>query len=186
MKYSLTSLPCTARVTRASLGALLAVVVLSAPALGQTTQLPPYAKSADLSGPRFGLTILGEGIVQELATERDIHIQPHISQFGWQFEKQFYTKESGVTMVTEWIGLVGGLEQNVAIPSLSWLVGVRTRDGAEFGLGPNVTPAGTALVFATGMTFRSGALNIPVNVAVVPSRAGARVTLLTGFSLRRR
>jgi hypothetical protein len=87
--------------------------------------------------------------------------------------------------VTEWVGLVGGLDQNVMLPSLSWIVGVRTRDGAEFGIGPNVTPAGTAIVFATGMTFRTGALNVPVNVAVVPSKSGTRVSILTGFSLRR-
>ena len=89
-------------------------------------------------------------------------------------------------MVTEWVALVGGLEHSVVLPSLSWMVGVRTRDGAEFGIGPNITPAGTALVFATGMTFRTGALNIPVNVAVVPSRAGTRVSVLSGFSLRHR
>ena len=145
--------------------------------------LPPIAKSADLSGPRFGLTLLSDGMVQEL-NKRGIEVRPYISQFGWQFEKQFFTRDSGVTMVTEWVGLVGGLDQSVALPSLSWLVGVRTRDGAEFGIGPNITPAGTALVLATGMTFRAGILNIPVNVAAVPSRAGTRVTLLTGFSLR--
>ena len=104
----------------------------------------------------------------------------------WQFEKQFYTKDGPVTMVTEWVALVGGLEQSVVLPSLSWMVGARTRDGAEFGIGPNITPAGTALVLAGGMTFRAGALNIPVNVAVVPSKAGSRVTLLSGFSLRHR
>ena len=160
---------------------------LCSPALSQTTttQLPPYAKTADLSGPRFGLTLLSDGVVKALE-ERDITVAPRISQFGWQFEKQFYTRESGVTMVTEWIGLIGGLEQSVALPSLSWMVGVRTRDGAEFGIGPNITPAGTALVLATGMTFRSVVLNSPVNVAVVPSKAGTRVTLLTGFSLRHR
>ena len=112
--------------------------------------------------------------------------RPHISQFGWQFEKQFYSGDGRVTMVTEWVALVGGLEQSVVLPSLSWMVGVRTRDGAEFGIGPNVTPAGTALVLATGMTFRAGALNVPVNVAVVPSKSGTRVTVLSGFSLRRR
>jgi hypothetical protein len=109
-----------------------------------------------------------------------------VSQFGWQFEKQFFARDSGVTMVTEWIGLLGGLEQSVALPSLSWLVGIRTRDGAEFGIGPNITPAGTALVFATGMTFRTSAVNVPVNVAVVPSKSGTRVSIMTGFSLRRR
>jgi hypothetical protein len=82
--------------------------------------------------------------------------------------------------------MVGGLEQDAVLPSLSWLVGVRTRDGAEFGIGPNITPAGSGLVLATGMTFRAGALNIPVNVAFTPSKGGSRVSVLTGFSLRRR
>ena len=134
-------------------------------------QLPPYARTANLSGPRFGITFLADSVVKSLE-ERDIHVSPHVSQFGWQFEKQFYTKDSGVTMVTEWVALLGGLEQGVALPSLSWLVGVRTHDGAEFGVGPNITPVGTALVLATGMTFRSGAFNIPVNVAVVPLEGG--------------
>src|SRR5439155_21870687 len=92
-----------------------------------------------------GLTLLADGVVKKLE-ERDINVGPHISQFGWQFEKQFYTKDGPVTMVTEWVALVGGLEQSVVLPSLSWMVGARTRDGAEFGIGPNVTPAGTGLV----------------------------------------
>jgi hypothetical protein len=66
------------------------------------------------------------------------------------------------------------------------VVGIRTRDGAEFGIGPNITPAGSALVVAAGMTLRSGALNVPLNVAVVPAKSGLRVSLLSGFSLRRR
>ena len=173
---------------RHATAAVFMVLLSGAPALCQASaadpQLPPYARTADLSGPRFGLTLLPQGVVKELA-ERDISVNPWVTQFGWQFEKQFYTRDSGVTMVTEWVGLIGGLDQSVAIPSLSWLVGVRTRDGAEFGIGPNITPAGTAIVLATGMTFRAGMMNIPVNIAAVPSKNGTRVTLLTGFSLRR-
>jgi hypothetical protein len=41
-------------------------------------------------------------------------------------------------------------------------------------------------VFAAGVTFRSGALNLPVNFAVVPSGAGARVSVLAGFNFRTR
>jgi hypothetical protein len=146
--------------------------------------IPPPAQTVDLSGPRFGMTLLSEGVVAKLA-EREIVVGPHISQIGWQFEKLFYTQSSGLSMVTEWVGLLGGLDQSAALPSLSWMVGVRTRDGAEFGIGPNVTPAGTALVLATGMTFRAGAFNIPLNVAFVPSKSGSRVTILSGISLRR-
>ena len=81
--------------------------------------------------------------------------------------------------------LFGGLEQGVVLPSLSWLAGMRTRSGTEFGVGPNLTPVGVALVIAAGMTLRAGALNIPFNVAVVPSKSGTRVSVLTGFNRRK-
>jgi len=179
--YSFASI--VTRIVKPVAGGVLLAMLACAPAASQT--LPPIAKTADLSGPRFGLTLLSDGVVQELA-KRDIDVSTPISQFGWQFERQFFAKGGPVTMVTEWVVLVGGLEQSVALPSLSWMVGVRTHDGAEFGIGPNITPAGTALVLATGMTFRAGALNVPVNVAVVPSKVGTRVSVLTGFSLRQR
>ena len=184
MHRSLSSAWSLTSAIRHTAHAALLTLALAAPSLCQPA-LPPVAKTADLSGPRFGFTLLSDGVMKKLE-DRHISVGPQISQFGWQFEKQFYTKDSGVTMVTEWVGLLGGLDQSVALPSLSWMVGVRTRDGAEFGIGPNVTPAGTSLVLATGMTFRTGALNIPLNVAAIPSRSGTRVTILSGFSLRHR
>lgn len=167
--------------------ATLLTFVLHSPALSQTTasRLPPVAKTTNLSGPRFGLTLLADGVVNKLE-ERDIKVGSHISQFGWQFEKQFYSKGSGLTAVNEWVVLVGGLEQGLAMPSVSWIVGLRTKEGAEFGAGPNLTPAGVALAIAAGVTFRAGALNVPMNFAVVPSKAGVRVSMLTGFNFRRR
>ena len=165
--------------------ALLALVSLAvaAPVAAQT--IPPPARTVSLSGPRFGITMLGDGVVAKLQ-ERSIDVRPVMTQFGWQLEKQFFSSQGGLTAVTEWVGLLGGLEQSVALPSLSWMVGVRTRDGAEFGIGPNLTPAGTALVVAGGVTFRAGVLNVPVNLAVVPSKAGVRVSVLSGFNLRGR
>ena len=165
--------------------AAVALLTLASATPSVAQMLPPPVNTANLAGPRFGLTLLSDGVVQTLA-EREIYVGSHVSQFGWQLERQFFTQDSGVTMVTEWVALVGGLEQGVALPSLSWLVGIRTKDGTEFGIGPNFTPAGSALVLATGMTFRQGAVNIPVNVAVVPSKSGTRVSLMTGFGLRQR
>jgi hypothetical protein len=147
-------------------------------------QIPPVAKTVSLSGPRFGFTFLSDGIVDTLKTE-DITVANGISQFGWQFERQFYSKEGGPTVLNEWVLLAGGLDQGVLLPSLNWLVGLRTREGAEFGIGPNITPVGVALAIAAGVTFRAGVLNIPMNFAVVPSKAGLRVSMLTGFTLRR-
>ena len=131
------------------------------------------------------MTFLDEGVIAKLA-ERNIEVKSSISQFGWQFEKQFYTKDGGVTAVNEWVFLLGGLDQGVALPSLSWLVGVRTRDGAEFGIGPNITPGGVALALAAGVTLRAGKLNVPINVAIVPSKVGTRISVMTGFNMRGR
>lgn len=145
---------------------------------------PPPVRTLSLDGPRFGLTMLNDGVRAKLL-ERNIDVKSAISQFGWQFERQFYVRDSGVTAMTEWVALLGGLDQGVVIPSLNWMVGLRTKEGAEFGVGPNLTPAGVALAISAGVTFRSGALNVPMNFAVVPTRAGTRVSVLTGFTLRR-
>ena len=146
---------------------------------------PPFTKTVNLSGPRFGMTSLSPGVVSELE-KRSIEVGSNISQFGWQFEKEFYAKGSGLAAVNEWVVLVGGLEQGHVLPSLSWLVGLRTREGVEFGVGPNVTPVGVALVFAAGVTMRTETFNIPLNVAVVPSNIGTRISVLTGVNMRRR
>ena len=165
--------------------AALLILGLSAPAMSQP-MVPPPADVVSLSGPRVGFTVLSQSIVDTLKKDNQITVAPLISQFGWQFEKQFYSTQTGPTAVTECVLLLGGLDQGVAIPSLSWLVGVRTREGAEFGVGPNITPTGVALALAAGITFRAGTMNVPVNFAVVPSKSGTRVSVLTGFSLRRR
>jgi len=151
--------------------AVVMIVLSSMPALAQS--VPPPPRTVNLSGPRFGVSWLSPGVVHMLP-ERSIEVRPLITQFGWQFEKQFFNKGSGLRAVHEWVVLVGGLEQDVVLPSVSWIVGLRTQEGAEFGIGPNVTPAGTAVVLAAGITFRSGTLNLPVNFAVVPSKAGTR------------
>lgn len=164
--------------------AAVLALTFSTPALSQPT-VPPVAEMVSLSGPRFGGTFLSDGIVRKLKKDVGLAVAPFVSQFGWQFEKQFYSGGSGPTAVTEAVVLFGGLEQGVALPSVSWLVGVRTKNGTEFGVGPNITPVGVALAISGGMTFRSGVLNIPVNLAVVPSKSGVRVSVLSGFSLRR-
>jgi hypothetical protein len=165
------------------------IVGLAVPAAAQTDNVvnpPPPVRSVNLSGPRFGFTSLSQGIVDKLQQERDITVSSGISQFGWQFEKQFYSKAGGLAAVNEFVFLLGGLEQGVALPSASWMVGLRSQSGLEFGIGPNITAAGVALAVAGGVTFRSGALNVPVTFAVVPSKDGMRVSMLTGFNFRGR
>jgi|SRR5688572_22613385 len=148
--------------------------------------LPPRPlQMVDLSGPRFGVTMLSQGAVDTLAQDHEIVVRPLVSQFGWQFEKRLYTSPEGMSALTEFVPLISGLEQGQALPSLNWLTGVRTASGMEFGIGPNFSPVGVGLVLAVGVTVRSGALNIPLNFAVATSKTGARVTILTGFTIRR-
>lgn len=163
---------------------VLAPLTLPLTAAAQSgMQAPARVRELRLSGPRVGVTMLSDGVREELRKE-SIDVRSTISQFGWQFERQFYSKEGGVTAVNEWVVLLGGLDQGTAIPSLNWIVGLRTAEGAEFGVGPNITPAGVALAVSAGVTFKAGSLNVPMNFAVVPSKAGTRVSLLTGFTLR--
>jgi hypothetical protein len=165
------------------------VLGVALPAAAQTESVitpPAPVRSVNLSGPRFGFTSLSQGIVDKLESERGITVSSGISQFGWQFEKQFYSKAGGLAAVNEFVLLVGGLEQGVALPSATWMVGLRSPTGLEFGIGPNITPAGVALAVAGGVTFRSGSLNVPVTFAVVPSKDGMRVSMLTGFNFRGR
>jgi hypothetical protein len=165
---------------------LFALTLFAVPSLvaAQPAIPAPAAGTIDLAGPRFGVTMLPDGVIDKLR-EKDIQVGASISQFGWQFEKQFYSKKDGPTFLNEWVALIGGLDQGVVIPSVSWLVGLRTKEGAEFGIGPNVTPAGVALAVSAGVTFRAGMLNVPMNFAVVPSKSGTRFSVLTGFTLRR-
>lgn len=153
-------------------------------ASAQDTQRPPDTMS--LSGPRAGVTFLSQGIRDKTLDDYDQELGPVISQFGWQFEKRFLSSETGATAVTEWVVLFGGADQGVFIPSLTWLLGMRTVGGIEFAAGPNLSPVGMAVAIAAGVTFRAGNLNVPLNVAVVPSASGARVSFLMGFNSKRR
>lgn len=165
------------------------VLVVAAPGQALAQVIPPPqtpAETISLAGPRFGATFLSNGIRGKLRDDADIEVGSMISQFGWQKEKRFLSSPNGLTGVTEWVVLFGGMDQGVVLPSFSWLVGMRSVKGVEFALGPNLSPGGVALAAAAGVTFRAGNLNIPLNVAAVPSKSGVRVSFLAGFNTRKR
>ena len=163
------------------------LVVASSEASAQTAGSSPQpADTIRLSGPRAGVTFLSPGVRDKISDEFMEEVGPVISQFGWQFEKRFMSSENGATAVTEWVLLFGGADQGLFVPSLTWLLGLRTTGGIEFAAGPNLSPAGMAVAIAAGVTLRAGNLNVPLNVAVVPSASGARVSFLMGFNSKRR
>lgn len=174
------------RPSPALLAAALLCMAAAAPeaALAQSPpNVPAPTRQVNLSGPRFGVTYLAGAITDSLAAH-DLDVAPVITQFGWQWERIFYGVAGGPVVVSEWVLLVGGLDQQVFLPSLSWLIGIRTNRGAEFGVGPHVGPSGVALAIAGGVTKQLGTMNIPLNVALVPTRIGPRVSFLAGISMR--
>jgi hypothetical protein len=174
---------------RSLASASLVVVVLSLMPRDASAQVVPApsqpVESMSLEGPRIGATVLSDGIRGRLLQKRGVDVGPVITQIGWQTEKRFLSSANGWTGVIEGVVLAGGFEQGVVLPSLNWLFGLRTAKGVEFAVGPNLTPAGIALVAAGGVTVKAGNLNVPVNVAIVPSRDGVRVSLLAGFNWRK-
>lgn len=163
-------------------------VVAQKPNAVQIKQEANYSKIVtplELSGPRVGFTFIAPGeTANDLKTEFDA--SPFITQFGWQFEKQYFALENGTAGLVEFVGLIGGLEQGLFLPSANMLIGVRSSTGAEFAFGPNISLSGAAFVLAVGHTYKSGNLNFPVNFAVVPSTKGVRFSLLFGFNAQTR
>jgi len=141
----------------------------------------------NLNGPRVGATYLGQGeALDRLSEVWGKDVQPIVTQFGWQFETRFFSLPSGTAGLVEAVILIGGLEQNLFLPSATFLVGLRNSKGLEIGFGPNLSLSGAAFAFAAGMTFSSNQINFPVNLAVVPATDGVRVSLLIGFNARKR
>jgi hypothetical protein len=71
---------------------LLVLFAASTPAWSQTVwrQANPRPRgitdTVDMTGPRFGVTMLNQRSVDTLFEQTGITVQPRDSQFGWQFE----------------------------------------------------------------------------------------------------
>jgi hypothetical protein len=147
------------------------------------TLLSAEAQIEKLAGPRVGVTMITPGSlasiirgdvpffsneVREEWTGSTGEYGAAISQYGWQWESRF-ADGGNITGIVEWIALVGGMEKGMFLPSVSSMVGLRTAKGIEFAVGPNVSLGGVAMVFGAGYNFKFGKLNVPVNIAYVPS-----------------
>jgi len=164
--------------------AVLGLVLATTSATTLAAQQPSdMTRTLYRTGPRFGATWLGQQMADTISARLHQKIGMVISQFGWQYERQFASLEGGPVALNEFLLMFGGLDQGTVIPSLTWLVGVRTPGQFEFGVGPKLTPAGVSLAISAGQTFRAGSLNIPVNIGVIPSKFGTRASLLTGFNI---
>lgn len=177
-----------ARTSRAAL-LILGLAFLPASALAQIDSVP-------LPGPgvRAGMDPLDESVFENridgprvgmgFAAGRD-----PVSQFGWHFERHVAPDSRGPWFVIQTVVLASGSETGRFVPSVSMILGVRLKDGYEFGVGPSLSAGGsqtgTGVVLAVGRTFRVGAVRVPLNLAMVTRKEGdPRFSLLTGWAIR--
>ena len=147
--------------------------------------LSANAQIESLAGPRIGFVYMTasptttflngdlklEDIVELPQNYDDIAKGALTTLYGWQWESRFADGEA-ITGIVEWIVLVAGMEKGKFLPSVSSMVGARTESGLEFAMGPNLSLGGVSMVFGAGYNFKFGNLNVPVNFAFVPGRAG--------------
>ena len=163
--------------------ALSLIAVAQGGSAQESTFRPP--KPIKLSGPRAGLTYIGGDLGKYM---RDNNISQYISQVGWQFETRYFETRDGLQGLIETVILLGGFETDQPVLSLSLLVGFRTRDGFEAGVGPSLSTAGEgtrSFVFAVGHTYKNDNVYIPINFAIDPSAGAVKYTFLVGFILRK-
>ena len=122
------------------------------------------------SGPRFGLTYITNGKLTDDIEEEFGVTSNLISQFGFQFEKQIMGDEN-IAGIIEGILFIGGVDQGLFLPSVSGMFGVRNKAAWELAVGPNLSVNGAAMVVGFGKSFNFGNINIPVNIAWVPSNS---------------
>jgi len=141
------------------------------------------AQIESMAGPRIGLTIIAPGETSDFLNEHDGNTAI-TTQYGWQWESRFTSGTEFVGLV-EWVLVVGGMEKGKFMPSVSSIVGFRNADGLELGMGPNLSFGGLGMVFGIGMNYKSGDLNLPVNIIVVPPKedSGFAISFMLGFNM---
>jgi hypothetical protein len=172
--------------------------------------LTANAQIQQLAGPRIGMTLITAGSGADFIHKGFNYIDEgnqklgetgsaFITQYGWQWESRFADGGGDVTGIVEWVALVGGMEQGLFLPSVSSVIGMRTSNGLEVGVGPNLSLTGVGMVFAIGHNFKSGNLNLPVNLVFMPGKkqtgkfdgedyeynSGARISIMVGFNLNK-
>ncbi len=150
----------------------IAIILLSL-ALGAKGVLAqgPEPIQRSMEGPRLGLTYASG-------------LNRLMTQFGWHSEQEVFPAGRGSAFVLEEVLLVGGFEHHAFLPSATLLMGIRTRGGFELGIGPNLSPSGSALTVGIGQSFNYGGVSLPINLAVTGAQGSVRTTFLIGYAIR--
>ncbi|MBT3275692.1 MAG: hypothetical protein HN368_21235 [Spirochaetales bacterium] len=176
------------RVVCALFGFFLSVI----PVMAQIDRL------TTIIGPRVGATYIFadwtefNAQLQQVFPDPGRSYNPIITQFGINLEQRILLGSSKSHFVLQEILVLGGLDQNFILPSLSTLIGFRSYSGLEFGLGPNFSLGSSggklrlsmSVVYAIGWTFAFNGVFVPVNFAVIPTPKDThvRLSLMSGFN----
>ncbi len=164
----------------------LALVLCAGALFGQERERPPDFQF--ILGPRIGVAYdftSTEEFTDAVRTRYpDGTYVPVTSLFGIIAEQRILLGETNNHFAFQEVLLVGGLEQSIALPVASVLVGYRDASGFEFGVGPNLSFAGIGVIVAAGYTISFSGVFVPVDVSVVIPNANrpASVALTTGFN----
>lgn len=173
----------------------------------EAARLAKIKKPWKKSGPRIGFTYLGEGQVSDWINDQGKN--PFVTQIGWELESRIFTSGNGIAAVVEYMGLVGGMEQGLIMPSASILLALRGPEGMEFAVGPNYFYYDTyylfGMEFSAGTTLQFSDIYLPINLSFVPSikrsetvveyngkitqvevQSGFRVNLTIGFYYKKK
>jgi hypothetical protein len=184
---------------RSNLTLILVFLVLGAAFTAAQVGEPPRRLEVTF-GPRVGVSYVLAGFeefndaVQNIFPDGSREYIPIFTQFGLNLEQRIRLGETQSHFAFQEVLLLGGLDQGIFLPSLSALVGFRSRAGLEFGLGPNLSlkrssgdiGVSLAVAFSVGWTFVFSNVFVPVDLAFVPSPEGSRLSLLTGFNFQKR
>ncbi|MFY8190207.1 MAG: hypothetical protein ACOVK9_04515 [Bacteroidia bacterium] len=196
----------------------------------------PNKAYLNLQGARFGYAFIIGDMADRMTASNEFggyNGNPSLFQFGYQFEKQ-YLNEGKFQALFEFIPMISGIEQELFIPSFTFLNGFRNNvSGWEIAIGPSFgfgktgdrvkidgnyysaqqvnsdqnlksrvesdnlkyrtvidrdgeTSISTALVIAFGKSFKSGKLNIPLNIwTTIPTKDGFRIGVSLGYNAKR-
>lgn len=166
------------------------VVFVAIAAVGIAEELEEPADFQLIIGPRIGINYIFTTSAEFTNGVNDLGIfpagtyYPVTSLFGIIAEQRILLGQTRSHFAFQEVVLVSGLEQSLAIPSGSLLIGYRDASGFEVGFGPTLSISGIGVIIAVGYTISFQGVFVPLDISVVlpNSQRPISVALTTGFN----
>ena len=105
-------------------------------------------------GPRLGASYVFTDSVAYTEAVNEIYPEgeyyPFMTLFGISLEQRVLLGMTSSHFAFQEVIMVGGLEQSIALPSASFLIGYRDLSGFEVGAGPTISFSGLGVIVAAG------------------------------------